>query len=137
GLALITAKWRTRTRAEIGALLGDQRGAGRWRFCEMPWTLSETYRDNYLDTEWPSLLDAHLVEICHHGRTDAENDEAQDRLCAATEAVWAKPCRTMDDLVLRAAIACHWNAPSERGEPAYPGNVISGSAEGYDALALA
>jgi len=30
-----------------------------------------------------------------------------------------------------------WNAPGDVGDPAYPHNIISGSAEGYDALALA
>jgi hypothetical protein len=57
-------------------------------------------------------------------RTDDARDSLNVRLCAATNAIWAKPVRTWDDLIVRTAIAVHWNI--EEDDLPYPDNVTSG-----------
>jgi hypothetical protein len=34
-----------------------------------------------------------------------------ERFCAEIAAIWAKPCATPNDLLVRTAIAVNWNAP--------------------------
>jgi hypothetical protein len=57
------------------------------------------------------------------------------RLCDATNAIWAKPVRTRDDLIVRVAIAVHWN--SMLTNPAYPDDVLTRDPRSYDDYALA
>jgi|SoiMethySBSTD1v2_1073268.scaffolds.fasta_scaffold481731_2 hypothetical protein len=70
------------------------------------------------------------------------HDSLGQWLCAETEAVWAKPVRNWGDVILRAAVAVHWNSPIALGDPAYPRNVLRLAVEddpydGYDVHALA
>ena len=93
-------------------------------------------RDRYLASDWPPILNAHLKEMSRRGETDAEIDLLEKRLCAKIAAIWAKPVRTVDDLVVRAAIAVHWNS-APPGEPAYPEHVCNDPERGFDDKALA
>jgi hypothetical protein len=69
-------------------------------------------------------------------------DRVGDALCAETEAVWAKPVRDWGDVILRAAVAVHWNSPANVGDPPYPQNVLRFAVnddphDGYDVHAVA
>ena len=71
-----------------------------------------------------------------------EDNRAGDALCAETEAVWARPVRDWDDVILRAAVAVHWSAPLDVGDPPYPQNVLRSAVkddphDGYDVHAVA
>jgi hypothetical protein len=63
-------------------------------------------------------------------------DVVDPALVTDTEAIWAKPVRTWDDLIVRAAIAVRWSLPN-LGEPAYPDCVINGPNEDFDRRASA
>jgi hypothetical protein len=70
------------------------------------------------------------------------HDSLIDWLCAETEAVWTKPVRDWGDVILRAAVAVHWNSPLDAGDPAYPQNVLRFAVkddphDGYDVHAVA
>jgi hypothetical protein len=83
-------------------------------------------RDSYLASEWHRVL-----TTFHDDWGLPENETAEkrfallDRLCEAAVAIWAKPVRTWDDLVVRAAMAVHYNPPGRVGELAYPDNVLA------------
>jgi hypothetical protein len=68
-------------------------------------------RDNYLASDWNRIVNAYLDDLAHRGKTDAEIKRLEDWLCAETRVIWAKTCATWDDLIVRAAIACHWCDP--------------------------
>jgi hypothetical protein len=71
-------------------------------------------RANYLASDWHRAITNFLDEtarLLNEGRTDAEFAKAYQLFYAATKVVWAKPCRTFDDLIERAAVACHYNEP--------------------------
>ena len=103
-----------------------------------PLAPSNRARDKYLASDWHRILSAFLEESSRRARTDAEVTLQEERFGDATNAIWAKPVRTWDDLIVRAAIAMHWNEPLDPGDPAYPDDIISGNPEErFDARALA
>ena len=98
---------------------------------------------------WDSVVREYLArseDAAPAGESLEDNDRRHDRagaaLCAETEAVWAKPVRNWDDVILRAAVAVHWNSPLDAGDPAFPNDVLRHAVkddpqDGYDVHAVA
>jgi hypothetical protein len=116
--------------ALIGAVLGYSGGASS----------SQPAIDDQL-ADWVRALNEYLDEVgngARWGKTDAEIAKINERFYAATEAIWARPCTTWSDVVLRAAIALHWNSSPLPDDPAYHDDVIAGDPDiDFDARALA
>jgi hypothetical protein len=123
-LALINSRPASPRLDEIEAIIGRVPNAG-----------AEPARCNSGLDEWCGILNAYFEES---GRPENEPDERADplldALCAKTDVIWAKPVRTWDDLVVRAAMAVYWNCP-------YPNDIlriaIADSNHGYDDYSLA
>jgi hypothetical protein len=113
-LALINSKPRTPTEEELVAVLAKA----------SPAPAPDIWRANYLKSDWHHILSAYLDEIYRRGRTEAQRDLQEERFCSKVDAIWAKPCATFADLVVRAAIAVHWNMPPPN-LPAYPDDVLN------------
>jgi hypothetical protein len=65
-------------------------------------------RENYVASEWYRALDQHL-KASSRATTDEEDDALDGRLGSVAKAICAERVRTLDDLVVRAAIAVHWS----------------------------
>jgi hypothetical protein len=82
-------------------------------------------------------LDLHLrqwdaaVRQCLNAKPqdDERAKVVDDEICTQTERVWARPVRSWDDVILRVAVAVHWN------EPGYPDAKLTN--RHYDCRALA
>jgi hypothetical protein len=86
---------------------------------------------------WCDTVNAYLVANEHLGEGD-EAERLSDEFCAATERIWAKPVGTFDDLVVRTAVAVHWNSPGMLDDTAYPENILAdGPDNSLDDRALA
>jgi hypothetical protein len=94
-------------------------------------------RDSYLASDWNRIVTAFLAETSRpENNGDAQRDGLTDRLCEATNRIWARPVRSWDELVERAAMAVHWNQDDEH--IAYPDDVIASDDEfDFDMRALA
>jgi hypothetical protein len=95
--ALINAAPKTPTPAEITAVMRHALAA------------PSAARDTYLASDWHRALENYL-EAC--GRVGPNDDEElvvlEDRLADVVDAICAAPVRTLDDLVVRAAIGLQW-----------------------------
>jgi hypothetical protein len=87
---------------------------------------STALRAAYVASEWQRALSAYLED---RGRTSAEEelDALNGRLGEVTRTIIATPVRTPDDLVVRAAMAVHWNQFG-LNDPAYPDHVMNSKA---------
>ena len=118
------------------ALLKGVRDVGMRAAISPPVAPLNAARDKYLASDWHRIVSTFLEE---YARPENGTDDARDgltrHLCDETNAIWAKPVRTWDDLIVRAAIAVHWNVDDVLP---YPDNVIPGSRhENFDLRALA
>ena len=95
----------------ITALLKGVRDVGMQGAVFPPAAPLNAARDNYLASDSNRIVNAYLDNMARPGKTDAEIERLEDWLCAETRAIWAKPCVSWDDLIVRAAIACHcWDS---------------------------
>jgi hypothetical protein len=83
-------------------------------------------RAAYVASEWHRALSAYFEE---RGRTSAQEelDALEVRMGDVARAISAKPVRTFGDLVVRAAMAVHWNQ-ARLDDPAYPDYVMNNKA---------
>jgi hypothetical protein len=66
-------------------------------------------RASYLESGWHRAVTA-LDDAARLEDAGTEELDAMDaRVHEASHAIWAKPCKTMEDLLVRAAMAIHWN----------------------------
>jgi hypothetical protein len=117
---LINSSPRTPTIAEMAVVIAAHTKATRAATrapCEDPATL----RDNYLASDWHRTLTGYLDALQRPKNNVAAT---HTRFGADTNAILAKPVRTWDDLIVRAAIAIHFNSTLSF-DPAYPDNVIA------------
>jgi hypothetical protein len=121
------------------ALLKGVRDIGMRAAFSMPdASTPNAIRANYLASDWHRIVTAD-----HEAWDRPENADGRARdalhlaLVSDTEAIWAKPVRTWDDLIVRAAIAVRWSLPCDLDEPAYPDCVINGPNEDFDRRASA
>jgi hypothetical protein len=73
-------------------------------------------RDAYFGSVWRRALDRFVEETVRLADKDGSVADEQcekinQDMIVASQAIWARPCATFDDLVLRTAVACFWNAP--------------------------
>jgi hypothetical protein len=111
-VALINSNPRSPTIDELAAVLAP--------YIKGTQQLAPDAIDGQLN-DWVRVVDEYLDKTGHgarRGLTDEEHDKIDERFCAVTKAFLARPCRTWNDVVLRAAIAAHWNSP-------YPDEVIA------------
>jgi hypothetical protein len=88
--------------------------------------------------EWLAILDCYLERMHKPGKTDKQVTRIDDRFAQRTNDVLRKPVRSFDDLVVLAAVAAHWNAPTDADDPPYPQCVIDGDpSRSFDQRALA
>jgi hypothetical protein len=92
-------------------------------------------RDDYLKSAGHRILSAYLDEIYRRNRTEAEVELHEERFCAEAAAIWAKPCATFADFIVRLSMAIHWN--STPPDPAYPDNMLNDPRAPYFQRALA
>lgn len=127
---VINSKPRSPTKAEIAAIIS--KALSRPRELEVWYT-------NFLASDWHRIHSAFQADWERPENTSDDNRFALcERLSEGANAIWAMPVRSWDDLVVRAAMACHWNTTTRPGSPAYPGDVIAGDpTRDFDARALA
>jgi hypothetical protein len=118
----------------VVALLKGVRDVGMPAAISVPVAPLNAAREKYLASDWHRIVSTFLEEFARpENRTDDARDGLKRHLCDETNAIWAKPVRTWDDLIVRAAIAVHWNGDNVLP---YPNDVISGN-ENFDYRALA
>src|SRR5262245_52288220 len=66
--------------------------------------------------EWQATLDSYLEQMRRPGKTDKDIAEIDKWFEQETRAALRMPVRSLDDLMVLAAVAAHWNAPLD--EPA-------------------
>jgi hypothetical protein len=123
------------------ALLKGVRDVGMRAAISLPVAPLNADRDKYLASDWHRIVSAFLKESARlEDRTDDARNSLNRRLADATTTTWAKPVRTWDDLIVRAAIAVHWNIDAEiavNTDLPFPDNVISSNRnENFDYRAL-
>jgi hypothetical protein len=89
--------------------------------------------DTWLDLDPAYLEDDHPQH--------AEANAAEEALCAATTAIWAKPVHSFADVVLRFVVAGYWNVTGFLDHLVYPDDVIARNKQddspGFDEAGLA
>jgi hypothetical protein len=76
--------------------------------------------------EWLEILDCYLERMRQPGKTDKDIDTIEDWFAQATSDVLRTPVRCLDDLVVKAAVAVHWNSPINSDAFPYPQHIIDG-----------
>jgi hypothetical protein len=127
-LALINSKPRSPTKDELTAVIAEV-------IAKAP-TPQGAARDTYVASEWYRTLDQHL-EASSRATTDKEHYALDARLGSAAKAICAKRVCTLDDLVVRAAIAVHlWHGADMLSSPADSGeHALAAVVRGVFALA--
>jgi hypothetical protein len=130
-LALINSRPASPRLEEISAIIERTVGA-----------VAKSAQRNGDLAEWCDMVSRYLNGSNEDEERTAQSEDAlEEALCATTEGIWARPVHTWDDLVVRAAIAVHWNSPDYDTDPAYPDDIvrvaIADNGRGYDDYALA
>src|SRR5215813_4526969 len=103
----------------------------------MEWTMAKASKPVTL-REWQAILDSYLKWTRGRGKTDEEVERMEDWFAKETNEAFRAPVRSFDDLVVLAAVACHWNAPDGADDPPYLQCVIDGDPKvNFDARSLA
>jgi hypothetical protein len=89
--------------------------------------------DTYLASAWYHALEEFLEASSH--ATIEEEDALYDRRDSVIKAICAKPVRTPDDLVVRAAIAAHWYGDEIRNPSFTEAHVLAAVVRGVLDLA--
>src|SRR5262245_54617331 len=84
--------------------------------------------------EWQAILDCYLERMREPGKTDKDIAKIDKWIEEGTNYALRMPVRSLDDLLVLAAVACHWNSDPDAGL-AYPGCAIAGP--GFDRRSLA
>jgi hypothetical protein len=118
-------------------LLRGVRDVGMRAAMSLPVAPLNAVRDNYLAS------DRHRILSAYHDDWELPENQIDDRrfalrrrLCEGANAIWAKPVRTWEDRIERAAMAVHWNQISK--VVPFPDDSIAGDPNrNFDWRALA
>jgi hypothetical protein len=119
------------------ALLRGVRDVGMRAAMSLPVIPLNAVRDNYLASDWHRILSAYHDDWeLPENQTDDRWFALRRRLCEGANAIWAKPVRTWEDRIERAAMAVHWNQISKIAP--FPDDSIGGDPNrNFDWRALA
>jgi len=135
---LINSRVQSPTRTELVAILSENLAGLQ----NAPAHLDDLARWDGVVRQYLARIEADAPAEESLESNTKRHESLMDWLCAETEAVWTKPVRDWGDVILRAAVAVHWNSPLDAGDPAYPHNVLRLAVkddpyDGYDVHAVA
>src|SRR5262245_26413202 len=84
--------------------------------------------------EWQAILECYLERMRQPGKSARDIAKIDKWFEEGTDCALRMPFRTVDDLLVLAAVACHWNSDPDAGL-SYPQCV--GPADGFDRRSLA